>query len=148
MLLLFGETLVIHRFRERLRERETQSHSFSPYFDEIRNSLEQALEDTQNVNKETLNNLCSKIGNIFLDSKSKSFQSREVLSDGTKNKKWFGPQCQSARRKYHLARRINQINPSQTNKQKLKEASLSYKRTMNFHIKQFNRKNPRKITIT
>ena len=31
MLLLFGETLVIHRFRERLRERETQSHSFSPY---------------------------------------------------------------------------------------------------------------------
>ena len=31
MLLLFGETLVILRFRERLRERETQSHLFSPY---------------------------------------------------------------------------------------------------------------------
>ena len=52
---------------------------------------------------------------------------------------WSSAQCQSARKKYHLARRINRLTPSSINKQNLKDASQHYKRTMNFHINKFNR---------
>ena len=57
---------------------------------------------------------------------------------GANHKRWFGVQCQSARRKYHLARRINRLTPSPTNRANLKKASQDYKRTMNFHINKFN----------
>ena len=42
--------------------------------DEIWLNLQQAHDDTPNVNKEVMNDFCSKIGNIFLESKEKSFE--------------------------------------------------------------------------
>lgn len=101
-------------------------------------NLQQALENIPNVNNEVVNDFCSKIGNILIESKTKSFENKVFNTGNTNNKRWFGAQCQSARRKYHLAQKINQNNPSPINKQNLKDASRSYKRTMNYHLNKFN----------
>ena len=100
------------------------------------------------INKDNLNEICSSIANVFSDSASQSFGSNFVPteSEGSKpHKRWFGSQCQSARRKYHLARRINHNNPSPTNRCNLKNASLGYKRVMNFHLNKFNRETQEKL---
>ena len=86
-----------------------------------------------------MNDFCSKIVNIFLESKETSFENKHFAAINNNNKRWFGRQCQSARRKYHIARKIKRRHPSTTNHRKLKEASQSNKQKMNFHIKKFNR---------
>ena len=103
--------------------------------------LQQMQHNASLINKEHLNDICSSITEIFSESANKSFgnNSSPTQSKGNKSHKpWFGAQCQSARRKYHLARKINHLNPSPTNKLNLKNASLDYKCIMNFHLNQFN----------
>ena len=100
--------------------------------------MKKALDNIQNVNNEVVNEFCSKIGNVLIESKTKSFENKVFNIGNSNNKRWFGAQCQSARRKYHLAGKINQNNPSPTNKQNLKDASRSYKRKMNYHLNKFN----------
>ena len=107
--------------------------------DEIWLNLQQTHEDNPNVNKEIMSGFCSKIGNIFLEPKQKSFENKHFAAVSNNIKRWFGRHCQSARRKYHIARKINQCYPSTKNHRKLKEASQSYKQKMNFHINKFNR---------
>ena len=80
-----------------------------------------------------MNDICWNISVIFENSADKSFtvnQSFRTNEDDKSHKRWFGVRCQSARRKYHLARKINRLNPSPTNKSNLKEASQQYKQTM------------------
>ena len=113
--------------------------------DEIWLNLQQAHEDTQNFNKEVMNDFCSKIGNICLESKEKSFENKHFVAISNNNKRWFGRQCQSARRKYHIAPKINQRHLSTTNHRKLKKTSQSYKQKMNFHMNKFNRNIPEKL---
>ena len=59
-------------------------------------NLQQAIEDTENVSKEVINDFCSKIGNIVLESKEKSFENKHFAANTNNNKRWFGRQCQSA----------------------------------------------------
>ena len=115
--------------------------------DELSSYLEQVQRNTENITKDNSNDICSKISAIFIDSADKSFpgQSSRNNDDKTTHKRWFGTKCQSARKKYHLARRINRLTPSSINKQNLKEASQHYKRTMNFHINKFNRDTQEKL---
>ena len=115
--------------------------------DELSSYMEQVQRNTENITKDNINDICSKISAIFIDSADKSFPGQSSCNndDKTTHKRWFGTKCQSARKKYHLARRINRLTPSSINKQNLKEASQHYKRTMNFHINKFNRDTQEKL---
>ena len=99
------------------------------------------------INKDSLNKIFSSIANIFSDSANQCFGSNFAPTEpeGSKpHKRWFGSQCQSVRRKYHLARRINHNNPSPTNRLNLKNTSLGYIET-NFHLNKFNPKTQEKL---
>ena len=115
--------------------------------DELSLYLEQVQRNTENITMDNINDICSKISAIFIDSADKSFpgQPSRNNDDNTTHKRWFGAQCKSARKKYHLARRINRLTPSTINKQNLKEASQQYKRTMNLHSNKFNRDTQEKL---
>ena len=62
----------------------------------------------------------------FLESKSNSFDNKTFVPKDRNSMRWFGTQCQAPEKK--------KLSPSQTNKQKLKESSRSYKHIMNLHI--------------
>ena len=114
----------------------------------LRTQLQQMQHRATSINKDNLNEICSSIANVFSDSANQSFRSNFAPTEpeGHKpHKRWFGAQCQSARRKYHLARRINHDNPSPTNRLNLKNESLGYKRVMNFHLNKFNRETQEKL---
>ena len=116
--------------------------------DELSSYLEQLQINTANVTKSIMNDICWNISVIFENSADKSFtvnQSFRTNEDDKSHKRWFGARCQSARRKYHLARKINRLNPSPTNKSNLKEASQQYKQTMNLHINKFNQNTQEKL---
>ena len=57
---------------------------------------------------------------------------------------FFGYNCQSARRKYHIAKK-NNIKPSETNKTYLQTASNTYKSTMNKCINKHNKQMQQKL---
>ena len=102
------------------------------------------LHQSNNVNTDDINKICTDIGSIFVSAaeatsgKSKSTSHKHISDNSKDSKPWFGYKCKNARRKYHIARKINNINPTNNNKSKLKETSKNYKRTMNFCINKFN----------
>ena len=115
---------------------------------DIKTYIENARHDMVNVNKETMNNICGKIADIFTQAAGKSFGDQNGVKDFTDSKdskRWFGYNCRSARRKYHIARKINNINPSETNKINLQTASKTYKRTMNKYINKHNKQMQQKL---
>lgn len=74
----------------------------------INTAIQSALQNLSNVNKETINNFCVNISNIFVESSDKSFSSNQnpnfISTNKTSNKPWFGFRCQNARKKYHIAK--------------------------------------------
>ena len=102
------------------------------------------LHQNKNVNKNDINQICNDIGSIFamaaetIPQQTNSSSYKHNAENLNASKPWFGYKCQNARRKYHIARKINNINPSNRNKANLKEASKNYKKVMNFHINKYN----------
>ena len=96
-----------------------------------------------------INMICKTIGEIFTKASNETFLDVNIKTADKNNisKRWFGYQCQNARRKYHLARKINNINPSETNRNNLKAASKTYTRTMNFYINKHNKITQDKLRV-
>ena len=81
---------------------------------DIKASIDQARQNIDAVNKNTIDNVCIQITDLFSKSATKSFNHSESFvetMESPNHKRWFGSQCKSARRKYHLARKCNHINP-------------------------------------
>ena len=96
------------------------------------------LHQNKNVNKNDINQICNDIGSIFamaaetISQQTNSSSYKHNAENLNASKPWFGYKCQNARRKYHIARKINNINPSNRNKANLKEASKNYKKSNEF----------------
>ena len=105
------------------------------------NSLQHFLQN--NIpNKDTVNYVTNQIGEIFHETANKTFLLPKRVKGAkrnliTKNKPWFGPQCISARRSYHRARKQFDLNKTPQNRQYLSTSSKMYKRTMNRYINKF-----------
>ena len=65
---------------------------------EIQGILGQTLDDIHSINKEDMNELRSKIGSIFLESKSNSSDNKTFVPKDHNSRRWVGTQCQAARR--------------------------------------------------
>ena len=81
----------------------------SDKLDDLSSYLQQVQRNTENITKDHVNGICSNISDIFINSAEKSFAGNNPRpthnnDKGANHKRWFGVQCQSARRKYHLAR--------------------------------------------
>ena len=109
-------------------------------------NLENNLES---VNELTINHLCKGISDILThayamsDTRTQREQSR--YTSQRPQKQWFGAECRTARKKYHLAKKIRKINSSNTNKINLIKASKEYKKKMNFYINKFIKKSQNKL---
>ena len=90
------------------------------------------------------------IAELFNESANKTFSDSHswnpTCSTDSKNKLWFGPACNSARKIYHSARKKYNRARTDINRQSLKLASKKYKTTMNKYLKKFNFKNGKKTT--
>ena len=66
---------------------------------QMQTHLQQAQNNLAYINKDTMNEFCINISDIFRQSKAKAFQSTSYHSENTNDKRWFGPRCRLARRK-------------------------------------------------
>ena len=94
-----------------------------------------------------INMICKTIGEIFTKASNETFLDVNIktIHKNNSSKQWFGYQCQNARRKYHLARKINNINPSEAIRNNLKAASKTYKRRINFYFNKNNKNTQDKL---
>lgn len=80
---------------------------------QLNNTIEHAQNNVNDTCINDINNLCSEITNIFVESASKSFginnSMHTTLKTNRPHKQWFGIQCQNARKNYHDAKRANYI---------------------------------------
>ena len=60
-------------------------------------------------------------------------------------KPWFGPNCKTARRKYHLARKRFNKNRNDFNRSHMIECSRQYKKTMNKFIAKHKKSTQQKL---
>ena len=77
------------------------------------------LHQSNNLNMNDINQICTEIGSIFVSAaettSGKSSASHKFISDNNKDSKpWFSYICKNARRKYHIAGKVNKIKPSAT----------------------------------
>lgn len=115
---------------------------------EIKKSIQNMQQNIGSIHADNINTVCTKIGEVFSDASEKSFPTNKYVNntdDKDNSKKWFGQNCRNARRKYHIARKINNMNPSETNRNNIKTESKNYKRTMNFYINQYNQSTQEKL---
>ena len=116
--------------------------------DNINTNIETLKANINNVNKETINSISSDISALFSESSDKTYPIEQLAinpKNDRKHKPWFGINCQNARKKYHIARRIHNLNRSHTNKANLKQQSTAYKRTLNLHINKHKRAAQKKL---
>ena len=99
---------------------------------------------------EAIEHVTNELSQIFSNaSKQSSPESntrpRNPNETSTKNKPWFGPKCQKARKNYHEAKQTLSSQPSADNRLRLKHASKHYKRTMDIFIKKHQNKTQVKL---
>ena len=93
-------------------------------------SLHETL-DTISPSPEAMENITENIAQIFNNASSKAFKPKKKIFSRRKfDKPWFGPACKIARKKYHRARNIYNINKNPINKQNLNSISKQYKQTI------------------
>ena len=121
---------------------DSESHNFVTNIDmsaltEINDLLDNTATER---NKQFLDNITSKISNVFVESAKMSFSNNHRatsrLPDAQKHTPWFGLQCKKARTNYNKARKSYQLNKSVVNRHRLNIASRHYKQTMNTYIKK------------
>lgn len=85
---------------------------------QLNNMIEHAQNNVNDRYINDINNICSEITNLFVESASRSFGIHNSMLTIPKTKRphkqWFGFQYQNARKNYHDAKRAYDLNPSQT----------------------------------
>lgn len=107
-----------------------------------------AILDNQQITQSTIDDIASELQHIFQNAAEITFPNRPSIPKITSfanNKPWFGPKCKHARDNYHDAKEKYKNNPSADNKTRLRNASKSYKRVMNFYIKKQKQSNSDKL---
>ena len=107
---------------------------------DIKRYLGNMQENISSVNADNINAICTKIDELFADASDKLFPTSTYINnnnieDKINSKMWFGHNCRNARRKYHIARKINNVNPSETNNKNLKTASKKLQANNEFSYK-------------
>jgi len=111
----------------------------------IQTLTDRLIQDPQSA--DAIDYVTEEIALIFRNAAQATFPSRNTVNYSTKskNKPWFGPKCNAARKNYHEAKQNYKISPNSDNKLRLQNASKQYKRTMNFYIKKYQTNNQSKL---
>ncbi|MEW8548382.1 MAG: reverse transcriptase family protein, partial [Candidatus Thiodiazotropha sp.] len=93
--------------------------------------------DSVEPSTENLNNILHEIAGIFQNSATSSLkQTNYRIKRRSFDKPWFGPACKTARKKYHRAKHLYDVNKSNNFKKNLLTQSKHFKKTMNKYIKR------------
>lgn len=99
-----------------------------------------ACENTRDLNSDSINDIVVQISSLFKISATAVESTRKKFVLENKSKPWFGYQCNNARKKYHLAKKIHRRYSSDYTKEQLLTTSKSYKKTMNKFINKHIKK--------
>jgi hypothetical protein len=101
--------------------------------DHNKNDFDQLSQCQENISRDNVK-VAKDICNLFVTSAKAAFgfnKERELISMDYKSKKpWFGKECRTARRNFHLAKRIFDKHKSLDNKASLKSTSKQYKKVI------------------
>ena len=106
-------------------------------------SVSSILASTSSA-EDRVNRATESIAKLFSDASNRTFPMHNKKKLCQK-KPWFGPLCRSARKKYHAAKKYYNSCQSSINMHRLKEASKSYKKTMNKFISKYRKQNENKL---
>ena len=105
---------------------------------EILLSITNLKTENNEVNASGINDVVSKIEQLFLNSAKNTFGVKKKLNEKVnKNKPWFNLNCKMARNEYHRIRRIYNRNKTTENRNLLKIVSKRYKTVMKQSINRF-----------
>ena len=105
---------------------------------------------TINITKSEINEIADDIGILFNNSAKDTFSRKQytctkTMRNSSFTKPWFGPQCNKARRRYHIARRKYFIHKNDQYRCELNRASKHYKQTINTYTCKHKTRNERKL---
>ena len=139
-----------YEFVEKFRWDPTQSEEYKRNIDldkqkEISNDIKKLRECSANVLQTDIDRITKQLCDILIDSASKTFKIIRTPKDThrpklskKKSKPWFNNTCKTARKQFHLAKRLHNRNKTPNNLSNLKQCSKNYKKAVNDSIKEFN----------
>ncbi|KAL4232019.1 hypothetical protein ACF0H5_009597 [Mactra antiquata] len=101
--------------------------------------------DHESLTRQTIEHATTELQDIFEDSANRTFNIKKYNFTKNNKKSWFGHKCNLARNNYHNAKKCYQLEPSETNKLRLRDASKHYKRTLDYYIKKEKHNNSVKL---
>ena len=105
----------------------------SDKLDEVLSSIE-VLKRRLFVIQHDINKIASELSNIFIASAGMTFRNRNQAYKKLQNtnKPWFNKTCRTARRKFHLAIRLNSKGKTHETLCNRKHSSKEYKKAMHY----------------
>ncbi|XP_041350956.1 uncharacterized protein LOC121369940 [Gigantopelta aegis] len=106
----------------------------------------------EHFSKEKLNGAVERIGTLFVDTAADTFGYTQARvrarhkRENTRNKAWFGNHCRTLRRKYTEARSAYKQRKTPDNKQRLLNASKSYRNVIRKYVNKHNWKTEQRLT--
>ena len=107
------------------------------------NALESFLNElstqTDRVSEADISKIANEISNIFSTAAMETFglHKNTKLESSMRNKQWFNKDCRTARKKFHLAKRINNRHKTVENKTNVVLASKEYKKVMDNCVQRY-----------
>ena len=124
---------------------ENQAQAFCDRIDLTKiNSIISDLESPA-FSKNDINLATEQISNIFNDAGAACFPHQSSVHSNP-TKPWFGPCCKSARKKYHLAKKMYNNHKNSHNRANMIKCSKVYKKTMHKFITKHNKQTHKKNT--
>ena len=128
----------------RAKWHETLAQSFCDNIDQ--SHVTSILRDLDSLtpNKQNINEMTERISHIF-EAASPTCFPQQPHYHIKRIKTWFGPNCKTARRKYHLARKRFNKHRNDFNRSHMIECSRQYKKTMNKFIAKHKKSTQQKL---
>ena len=94
---------------------------------------------TDRVSEADISKIANEISNIFSTAAMETFglHKNTKLESSMRNKQWFNKECRTARKKFHLAKRINNRHKTVENKTNVVLASKEYKKVMDNCVQRY-----------
>ena len=91
------------------------------------------------VSEADISKIANEISNIFTTAARETFgvHKNTTLENSMCNKEWFNKDCRTARKKFHLAKRINNRHKTVENKSNVVLASKEYKKVMDNCVQRY-----------
>ena len=141
------DTIYMHTNKSRKRRPKLPASKTALYeqildylkLSELEDAITSANNNTNSISVDKINEICHQFSDIFSNAAQLCIKNDSNSNPYKGKKVWIGRECQKARKHYHAYKTKHSKYPSLSTRNKLIQASKTYKKNINYFINKHNK---------